>query len=118
VQATARTRVRSQFERHLSAVGGSFQCQIECQIRGFEGLSGDRCAIFISKLLILLGLAAGSSPSLTTSKIKYLALRSRSHNRQCGTFAGPQIAHFLRSLDQRLDFRCRVVRGDMTGLVA
>jgi hypothetical protein len=42
------------------------QCQIECQIRGFEGIPGDKCVIKFRKLLIALGLVAGSSPSLTT----------------------------------------------------
>ena len=32
--------------------------------------------------------------------------------------ARPQRAHLLQSVDERLDFGCRVVRGDVTGLVA
>jgi hypothetical protein len=43
----------------------------------------------------------GSSPSLTNSTIKHLALRARSHNRQCGKFAGPQPEHHFQGLDQR-----------------
>ena len=34
------------------------------------------------------------------------------------SFAGPQLAHLLRGMDQRLDLGSRVARGDVTDLVA
>jgi hypothetical protein len=61
---------------HFETLPRSGQCQIECQIRGIGGISGDRRAILISKLVIPLGLAAGSSPSLTTSQINRIELHS------------------------------------------
>jgi hypothetical protein len=39
-------------------------------------------------------------------------------SRACVIFACPQLAYLLRGLDQRADFGCRVVRGDVAGLVA
>jgi hypothetical protein len=54
------------------------QCQIECPMRGFEGILGDTCAINISKLLISLASPMRSSPSLTTSKISGLQIGASS----------------------------------------
>ena len=48
------------------------QCQIECQIWGPRGIAGEVQWLFFSNLLILKGPAAGSSPSLTTIKLKHL----------------------------------------------
>ncbi len=43
---------------------------------------------------------------------------SNPQNRECGTFAGPQCTNTLGRFDQLLNFWCRVVRGDITVLVA
>ena len=42
---------------------------VQCQIRGFEGSGGDGNSKGVSKLLILIILPAGSSPSLSIIKI-------------------------------------------------
>jgi hypothetical protein len=50
---------------------GFTQWQIQCQIRGIEGIRGDRTPNKFSKLLIRLILPPGSNPSLS-DRIKYL----------------------------------------------
>jgi hypothetical protein len=60
----------------------------------------------------------GSSPSLSTNQIRHFRLPLRSHDCERGTFAGFQLAHLLRGLNQRPDFRGRIVRRDMIRLVA
>jgi hypothetical protein len=56
------------------------ECQIQCQIWGFEGIAGDDIPLIISNVLISFGLPPGSNPSLSakfprkTNKILKLRL--------------------------------------------
>lgn len=45
--------------------GRSCKCQIQCQIRGFEGIAGHDIPLIISNLLISCCLLPGSNPSLS-----------------------------------------------------
>ena len=60
----------------------------------------------------------GSSPTLATIRSMSCESCLRSHDRKCGTFAGPQITHPLRGCNQRSDFGSGVVCGHMIRLVA
>ena len=46
------------------------------------------------------------------------AVRRRSDDRDCGTFAGPQVADHFGCPDQGAEFRGRVVRRDVIRFVA